>query len=143
MYFILNGINSYITTFDGLDEWQKGLEQVRQGNEYISPAVVERIDMRRDYPDPAGKITDHLKQVILLVCNGFKDEEIADLLGISRRTVTTHKTVIFTTLNVRNPNELIRAALYLEIVQQEGLIFYPYNFVLNPLPYAKICQRGK
>ena len=141
MYFILNGINSYITTFDGLDDWYKGLEEVRRGREYIAPAVVERIDMRRDYPEPAGNITDHHKAIILLICNGYKETEIADILYISRRTHTTHKTEIFTALNVRGPNDLIRTANYLEIVKQDGLFFYPNNFILNPLPDEKIMKR--
>ena len=91
MYFILNGINSYVTSFDGVDEWYKGLEDVRRGKEYIAPAVVERIDMRREKPKPAGNITDRRSQVILLMCNGFTDVEIGETLNITRRTVYTIK----------------------------------------------------
>jgi len=143
MYFILNGVNSYVTSFDGVDEWYKGLEEIRRGREYIAPAVVERIDMRRDYPEPAGNITDHHKAIILLICNGYKETEIADVLYISRRTLTTHKTEIFTSLNVRGPNDLIRTAQYLEIIKQDGLFFYPNDFILNPLPDEKIKRRRK
>ena len=143
MYFILNGINSYVTTFDGIEEWYKGLEDVRRGKEYIAPAVVEKIDMRRDEPAPAGNISDHHKAIILMMCNGFQDVEIADILYISLRTVTTHKTKIFTSLNVRGPNELIRTALYLGYIQQEGIYFYPKDFILNPLPEEKILKRVK
>jgi hypothetical protein len=39
MYFILNGVNAYVTSFEGVDEWYKGLEEVRKGREYISPVV--------------------------------------------------------------------------------------------------------
>ena len=143
MYFILNGVNAYVTSFEGVDEWYKGLEEVRKGREYISPVVVDRIDRRRDKPDPAGNITDHHKAIILLMCNGFKDIEIADILYITRRTVTTHKTEIFTSLNVRSPNELIRTAQYLDIVKQDGLYFYLKDFILNPLPDEKIYKRRK
>ena len=141
MYFILNGVNSYVTSFDGVDEWYKGLEEVRRGGEYVSPSVVERIDLRRGYPDPAGNITGRHKEIILLLCNGYKDIEIAEILYITRRTVTTHKTEIFTSLNVRNTNELIRTALYLEMVRQEGIYFYPKDFILNPLPDKKKVKR--
>ena len=141
MYFIVNGIKSFVTSFDGIDEWYKGLEEVRRGREYIAPSVVERIDKRRDDIDPAGNITDHHKQIILLVCNGFKDEEIGEILSVTRRTITTHKTDIFTALNVRNSNELIRIALYLDMVKQDGMYFYPNDFTLNPLPEEKIMKR--
>jgi len=143
MYFILNGINSYVTTFDGIEHWYKGLADVSKGREYVSPEILKRIKMRTYKPDPAGNISERHKQIILLVCNGFKDEEIAELLHISRRTVTTHKTEIFTSLNVRSPNELIRTALCLDYVMQDGMYFYPKDFTLNPLPDVKILKRRK
>ena len=143
MYFILNGVNSYVTSFDGIDEWYKGLEEVRRGWEYVSPEVLKRIKMRTYEPVSAGSITDRHKEIILLICNGFKDTEIAETLYITRRTVTTHKTEIFTSLNVRSSNELIRTALYLEIVKQDGIYFYPNDFILNPLPDEKIMKRRK
>jgi DNA-binding NarL/FixJ family response regulator len=143
MYFILNGINSYITSFDGIDQFYKGLDEVAKGREYISPAVEERINMRREKPDPVGKITERHKQVVRLICCGFKDSEIADVLAVSRNTVVNHKTGIFTTLNVRNPIELVRAALTLEIVRLEEIYFYPKEYTLNPLPEKKIKRRGR
>ena len=143
MYFILNGINSYVTSFDGIDQWYMGLEEIRKGKNYISPEVVERIDLRREYPEPARNITERQKQVIILVCNGFKDDEIGELLNISIRTVTTLKTQIFTTLNVRNANELIRMAIFLQIVTQDGLFFYPTDFTLNPLPINNTKTRKR
>lgn len=132
MYFILNGINSYITTFEGIDKWYEGLEEVSRGREYISPDVIERIDLRSGYPFPAGNITDRHIEVIRLICCGYKDLDIADVLHISRSTVDNHKTEIFTTLNVRNSNELIRAALYLKLVSLEEIHFFPKDFMLNP-----------
>jgi DNA-binding NarL/FixJ family response regulator len=132
MYFILNGIKSYITSFDGLEQFYKGLDEVANGREWISPGVVKRIDMRREYPEPAGKITDRHRQVIKLICCGFKDREIAELLAISRNTVVNHKTDLFTSLNVRSPIELVRAALTLEIVRLEELYFYPRGLTVNP-----------
>ena len=134
MYFILNGINSYITSFDGVDQFYKGLDTIAKGRDYISPEVVKRINMRLEYPEPAGIITERHKQIIRLICTGFKDLEIAETLAISRNTVVNHKTSVFTTLNVRSPVELVRAALTLEIIRIEELYFYPRNFTVNPLP---------
>ena len=143
MYFILNGAKSYLSTFDGIEGFFIRLADISSGGEFISPAVQERIEMRREYPMPAGKITERHKQIILLMCNGFKDDEIARTLYITRRTVTTQKTKIFTSLNVRSPNELIRVALKLEIVKLEGMYFYPKDLILNPLPERKILKRRK
>ena len=138
MYFILNGVNSYVTSFDGIDQWYKGLDEISKGREWISPAVVERIDLRKEYPSPAGKITDRHIEVIRLICCGYRDLDIADTLHISRSTVDNHKTEIFTSLNVRNTNELLRAALYLNYVKLDEIYFYPKEYTLNPKPDKQI-----
>ncbi|MCL2381200.1 MAG: response regulator transcription factor [Treponema sp.] len=141
MWFIINGVRSYVNMMDGMDEFYLGLKAVRDGKRYVSPSVRERILMRREYPMAAGKITDRQEEVIRLICCGFKDIEIADTLHISRRTVDTHKTEIFRSLNVRNAVELIGVALNLEIIRQSELYFYPKYFVTNPKPSK--ATRGK
>ena len=137
----MNGINSYITSFDGFDKFYDSLCEICKGRKCVSPAVLERINLRREYPMPAGKITDKHIQVIRLICNGFKDLDIADTLHISRSTVDNHKTDIFVTLNVRNSNELIRAALTLGIMQLDEICFFPKNFTVNPKPQKNTMKR--
>jgi len=134
MYFILNGINSYINSFDGFEEFYKGLGEIAKGRNYVSPSVVERIRLRREYPEPAGKITNRHKEIIRLVCCGFKDMDIAELMAIARSTVENHKNEIYKSLNVHNAVELIRVALTLEIVKIEELYFYPKSLTVQPRP---------
>ena len=143
MYFILNGVNSYITSFDGVGQFYKGLDEVARGRKWVSPGVEKRIEMRRDRPDPAGKITARHLEVVRLICCGFKDEEIAETLALSKRTVARHKTDLFTTLNVRSPIELVRAALTLEIIRLEEMYFYPRGLTVNPIPEENILGRSK
>jgi DNA-binding NarL/FixJ family response regulator len=143
MYFNLNGGNSYVTSFDGIDQFYEGLEEIRKGREYISPEVVERIDLRREYPKPAGNISERHRQVVLLVCCGFRDIDIAKTMAIAKSTVENYKTEIYTSLNVRNANELIRTALTFGIVKLDELYFYPEDFVLNPIPEKNILGRRK
>ena len=143
MYFILNGVWSYVSAFEGFDRFYEGLDDMLRGREYISPAVQESIDRRRDYPMPAKQITLRHIDVIRLVCCGFRDYEVAETLHISERTVTTHKTEIFRSLNVRSPNELIRVALQLKIVAENELFFFPKEYTLNPLPDNKILKRRR
>ena len=143
MYFILNGVKSYVTSFDGLDVWYKGLAAVSKGNRFVSPEVEQCISKRRDFPMPAGKITQKLLEVVRLICNGFLDNEIADTLSISRNTVLNYKTEIFRSLNVRRPIELIHVALKLEYISINELIFYHKDYILSPLPDEKIKNRWR
>jgi DNA-binding NarL/FixJ family response regulator len=142
MYFILNGVSSYATSFDGIDIWRKGLNEIASGRDFISLEVEKRIAMRRYYPAPA-KITARHKEIIRLFCNGWQDLEIATLLHISRNTVVNHKTDILTSLNCRSVIELIHVALLTGLVQIEELCFRHSDIVLNPLPDENIKGRRR
>ena len=134
MYFIINGAKAYVYAFDGLKEWYEGLDRIRAGKEYISPAIQERINMRSEYPMAARKVTDKQRELILLLCNGFKEKEIANTLHLSVRSVDTFKGRIFRSLNVRNVTELIRVALNIGIIKQAETIFSPRELFVNPKP---------
>jgi len=134
MYFILNGVNSYVNQKDGMEEFHRGLKLIRDGKKYISPAVEERISIRDEKPMPAKILTPRLKEVICLIHDGYKDDEIADVLHISSSTIDNHKTEIFRSLNVRNIRELCIVAEELGIAKKNENIFYPKNFTVNPKP---------
>jgi len=141
MYFILNGINSYINFFEGVEQFNKGLFEIAHGREYISPAVLERIALRKTKPDPVKLISERHKQVIRLICCGFKDHEIADLMAVSRNTILNHKADFYASLNVRSNIELYRSAQNLGIVRLNELDFFPKDFKLKPLPNKQLMKR--
>jgi len=141
MYFIINGINSYINFFEGYEQFYKGLNNIANGKDYISPAVLERLAMIDDKPDPVKQISEKQNQVIRLICCGYKDQEIANELAISRGTVANQKTKINTSLNVRNSIELYQIAQNLGIVHLNELKFRPIEYFINPLPDKKYLKR--
>jgi DNA-binding NarL/FixJ family response regulator len=134
MRFIVNGVKSYITIFEGLDEFYRGLGRVRDGKEYISPAVMERMELRREMPEPAGNITPRHLEIIRLICSGFNGVEICKELHISANTLNIQKWNIYSILNVRNERELIRAVSYLKLVDLDELLFFGRDYCLSPLP---------
>jgi DNA-binding NarL/FixJ family response regulator len=134
MWFIINGVKSYVNFFEGSDEFYSGLNKVRQGKEYVSPGVLKRMDMRREMADPAGNVTPRQMEIIRLLCNGFTGREICGVLAIAEDTLSVQKRKLYTTLNVRNEKELIRVALLHGWITVEGLRFYGREYTLNPLP---------
>jgi DNA-binding NarL/FixJ family response regulator len=143
MYFIVNGARSYVNMYEGMEEFYKGLKEIREGGEYISPGVRRRFEMRNIYPEPTGRLTDRQVEIARCVANGFTGVEIAETLGISERSVDSRKTEIYTAMNVRNENEVIRAALCLGIIKPDELQFFGGNFALKPLPEKKKKRTGK
>jgi DNA-binding NarL/FixJ family response regulator len=132
MWFIINGVTSYVNFFDGPDEFYRGLNKVRDGKQYISPGVMRCIEMRREMPEAAGNITSRHIKIIRLLCNGFSGREICDVLHIAEQTLYVQKRIINTILNVRNENELIRVALFYGWIKVDELQFYGGDYRLNP-----------
>ncbi len=75
MYFILNGVRSYANAFDDIDEFYKGLDDIRDGKEFVPETVQERIDARTEYPAGARLLTRITTEVLRCICNGFSKEE--------------------------------------------------------------------
>jgi len=142
MYFILNGVNSYFNMFESIEHFNVGLERILDGKEYISKNVKERIKIRKTLPFPARELPQKHIEVIRCICNGFLKNEIADILYLSERTIDTYREEIYRCLNVRKGEELFRAALRLNIITEEELIFCHRDFTLKPLP-KKTINRGK
>jgi DNA-binding NarL/FixJ family response regulator len=61
-------------------------------------------------------LTKRETEIVRLVADGFKNREVAERLGISVKTVETHRANIMNKLALRNLAELIRYAI------QKGLV---------------------
>lgn len=62
------------------------------------------------------KLTDREKQVMDMLVHGYTNQEIAERLLVSKKTVETHRANIFTKLHVHTRAELVRFAI------QNGLL---------------------
>jgi len=143
MYFIINGVRSYVNFWEGEgpEPFYKGLEEIRQGREYISPEVQRRLAMRSYKPDPTWTLTARQIEIIRLISNGFTGAEIADTLHMSERSVDNRKSEIYQVLNVRNENEVIRVAIFFGIIDPQELRFFGKDYELKPLPLKNNKKR--
>jgi len=137
MYFVLNGVESYFNMFEGIEMFKLGVRCILEGKVFISEVVKERINKRRELPMPARNLPQKHIEVLRCICNGFQKDEIADNLYLSPRTVANYREEIYRCLNVRNGEELFRAALRLHIVTEDELIFSPRKFKLKPSPQKR------
>jgi len=140
--FIVNGVNSYINYFDGYDCFYEGLNYVRRGENYISPSVQERIDMREELPLPSGEVTERQIEILRFLNNGFTIMEIADELSFSKRAIEYYKAELFNNFGTRNEIELVRVAKHLGLVKDDELNFYGGNYVLPPKNKEKTIKRN-
>lgn len=65
------------------------------------------------------EITKREQEIVKLIAEGFKNREIAERLGISTKTVETHRANIMNKMAFRNVAQLIRYAIQKGIVTLE------------------------
>jgi DNA-binding NarL/FixJ family response regulator len=95
------------------EELLTAIRQALQGRVYLTPAlrrdVMERMAGSSSASEP--KLTPRQRDVLRLIVKGLRMKEIATKLGLSTRTVETHKYDMMEVLGLHSTAELVRYAL--------------------------------
>ena len=89
------------------------LRSVDKQQTYISPAVSNLLLDKRDNTrvEDSAMLTHRQRQVLTLIGKGRSTKEIAQLLGVSVKTVETHRARLMQALGLYGTNALMRTAL--------------------------------
>jgi DNA-binding NarL/FixJ family response regulator len=134
VWFIWRRVTSYVNLLEGLEEFYFGLEEVRQGRQYISPTVRRLIDGFPVWPETREKITKRYLEILILLCNGFIPERIGNELHITGRTVSKRLEELYKMFHVNNREEMVAMAWGLGIVTCRDTCFYREKKEKEPLP---------
>jgi len=108
------GAKGYILKDASREELINAIKKVALGQNYYSNEVsVTLINamIKKDENPPLPELTDRESQVIQLICNGNTNNDIAEILSISYRTVETHRRSIIKKLELKNTAELVKYAI--------------------------------
>ena len=115
---VRGGANGYILKDASPAELRAAVRTVRAGGEYFSPAVARRLaaavrgEITAESPrDRLQRLTPREREVLALVATGNTNREIAARLGISPRTVESHRESLMKKLALRTVADLTRFAL--------------------------------
>lgn len=102
-------------------EWpdlEKAIVTVFNGGKFFSPVVANILadSVARPETYDVGEITPREKEVLERVAQGNSTKQIADMLGISIRTVESHRINMLKKMKVNNTAELIRKAIDMKIL---------------------------
>ena len=113
------GASGYVMKNAERDELIKAVITVYEGGRYFSPEVANILaDAVSGNATPAlPEVSPREKEVLDLVAHGLSTKQVADKLGISTRTVETHRINMLKKLKVSNTAELIRKAIELNIIK--------------------------
>lgn len=106
------GARGYITKDRGPQEMLAALRKVAGGGKYIENTLAERMLFEKDnVVAPHCNLTDRERAIFDLLIVGKSANEIANLLCISNKTVSTHKVNLLEKMNMKNTAELVKYAV--------------------------------
>lgn len=115
------GAHGYLLKDAAATELKSAIRAVCRGESYFSPPVASRLSaaVRGEYPHSAGvdQLTGREREVLLGIARGRTNKEIAAELGISHRTVETHRESLMRKLEIRTVAELTRFALEARLLE--------------------------
>jgi DNA-binding NarL/FixJ family response regulator len=113
------GASGYVLKRAATEEIMLAIRAVAAGQIYVSAALSRHlVDAYLDHRKPRGrqKITPRQREVLRLVAEGRSTKEIAADLGLSPRTVDTHRAELMERLGVRDAIGLLREAARMGLV---------------------------
>jgi DNA-binding NarL/FixJ family response regulator len=140
-WFIWEGAKSYLSLWDGYEEFHRGLRIVREGKQYISPKVQCLIDHCEEWPDTRSKMTKRQKECLVMLCCGCITDQIGEILHISKRTVYNHLNSLYGVFHVGSREEMIALAWEMELVTPKDIRLYNRKKERRPLPEWAAVKR--
>jgi len=112
-----SGVEGYVEKDATPELLAEALEAVAEGRQYYSPKFRETMASEGANAESVGKILSRREQQVLgLVLGRKNNREIADLMGLSVRTVEFHRANMMAKLDAGNLTELVTRA------KQRGLV---------------------
>ena len=113
------GAAGFITKDSPRAELSKAIHRVLGGGRYLSPALAEKliVDLERGVDRPPDEtLSDREFQVMRLIASGKTLSEIADLLSLSDKTISTYRARVMEKMGMRTNAELTHYAIQNKLV---------------------------
>ncbi|HEU4388336.1 MAG TPA: response regulator transcription factor [Blastocatellia bacterium] len=114
------GASGYITKDSPRAELLQAINKVIGGGRYVSPALAERlvVDLGNDSDRPPHeKLSDREFEVMRLIASGKTVGEIAVILSLSDRTISTYRARLLEKMEMKTNAELTHYAIQNKLVQ--------------------------
>jgi DNA-binding NarL/FixJ family response regulator len=105
------GAGGYLVKDAAVEELGLALQALQRGDVYLSPAISRKLAQAFSGGRASPGLTGRQTQVLRLIAQGQSSKEIARDLGLSIKTVETHRTQIMDRLEIRDLAGLVRYAI--------------------------------
>jgi DNA-binding NarL/FixJ family response regulator len=110
------GATGYVHKNASAEDLFSAIDAVRAGESYLSPTVtqqvVDAIARPGDRPSSAiSALTQREREVLKLIADGLSSKEIAGQLGVSLKTIESHRANLMDKLDIHKVSGLVRFAV--------------------------------
>ena len=113
------GAKGFLLKDSDIGDVLEAMDAVMAGGSYFSPQLLSsltgRMRTREDVPDEP--LSSREREILVAVCQGLSNQEIADTLFISKRTVDKHRANILEKTGCKNTASLVVYAIRNGIVE--------------------------
>jgi DNA-binding NarL/FixJ family response regulator len=107
------GASAYVLKNEAIDDLVEAIQAALRGDRFVSPTVAQNGWMvaRRSADLDKRALSEREVSVLRLLAQGQRTKEIADVLGISAKTVETYRSRIMLKLGIDNLPGLVKFAI--------------------------------
>jgi len=117
------GVEGYMLKRSDIEDFEKAIKKVALGGSYFSPEIIKvitrnlyQIRKTESKQKVIEQFTEREKQILQLICEGLNNEQIADRIHLSPKTIEKHKSSLFQKTETFNTVNLVIYAFKNQIV---------------------------
>jgi DNA-binding NarL/FixJ family response regulator len=114
------GAKGFLLKDSGITEVREAILTVRKGGSYFSQELLHHVIQRiknRESETKMANLSKREKEILLKICEGLSNQEIAESLFISKRTVDKHRANLLGKTNSKNTASLILFAIKNKLIE--------------------------
>jgi DNA-binding NarL/FixJ family response regulator len=110
------GASGYVLKDAASADLLEAIDAVRAGDSFLSSGVTQQVVDALTRPgEPSDRslasLTDREREVLTLIAEGLSSKEIGDRLGVSLKTVESHRANLMDKLDIHKVSALVRFAI--------------------------------
>jgi len=114
------GAKGFLLKDSDISEVKEAIQTVYKGGSYFSQELLHNVIQKikhREHESKMANLSKREKEILHKICEGLSNQEIADALFISKRTVDKHRANLLGKTNSRNTASLILFAIRNKLIE--------------------------
>lgn len=114
------GAKGFLLKDSDISEVKEAILTVRKGGSYFSQELLYHVIQKikhRELESKSANLSRREKEILLKICEGLSNQEIAETLFISKRTVDKHRANLLGKTNSKNTASLILFAIRNKLIE--------------------------